>query len=214
LGQIFNPIDLTSSGPGDCQASRAVLGIPNDSLVVAWHGRISIHKKGLDILLDAWESLSSGHSDQDLRLLLIGSGDGDVELRQRLKRMPVRGLTWIDQFIHNPDIIRRYLTAADVYAFPSRYEGFPVALIEAMACGLPVVATEIDGVMDILAGGESDGGILVPGGDPASLALALSRFLKDESWRHSVGISARRRVEMRCSYEIVGEQLHSFLFKQ
>ena len=213
VAQIFNPIDVKSWVPGDHEMARSLLEIPDDACVVAWHGRISIHKKGLDILLDAWERLCGDHPAEDLRLLLIGTGDGDAELSQRLKSISYRGVSWVDQFVHDPEIIRRYLSAADVYAFPSRYEGFPVALIEAMACGLPVVATDTDGAVDILAGGESDGGFLVPRGDAESLALVLNRVLSDESLRQKLGNSARRRIEMRCSTETVGKDLHSFLFR-
>jgi glycosyltransferase involved in cell wall biosynthesis len=214
LAQIFNPVDLKLWGKGDRQEARSHLGIPEEAWVVAWHGRVSIHKKGLDILLEAWDTLRCNNSEQDIRLLLIGTGDGDAELRQRLKNMPVGSVCWIDRFIHDPILLRRHLSAADVYAFASRYEGFPVALVEAMACSLPVVATEIDGVVDILAGKESNGGLLVPSGDAAALALALQRVLHNQSGRETLGNSARRRVEKCCSFEAVGEQLQSFLFKQ
>jgi len=214
LAQIFNPVDLKSWSPSGRQDARAVLGIPNDAWVVAWHGRIAIHKKGLDILLEAWESLCRQHPAQDLRLLLIGTGDGQAELRQRLNRMSMRGVIWIDQFIDDLALLRRFLSAADVYALASRYEGFPVALIEAMACGLPVVATAIDGVLDILGEDMSHGGLVVPPGDAGSLALGLNNVLTDQSLRHSLSNAARRRVEVCCSFEAVGHQLQSFLFKE
>ena len=213
LAQIFNPVDLQCWSPSDQQQARAALDIPTDAWVVAWHGRIAIHKKGLDTLLDAWENLCHQHPTRDLRLLLIGTGDGQAELRKRLNRNAIQGVIWIDRFIHDPVLLRRYLSAADVYAFASRYEGFPVALIEAMACGLPVVATAIDGALDILGEDMSHGGLVVPPGDGVSLALALHHLLADQSLRHSLSQAARRRVEVCCSFETVGHQLQSFLFK-
>jgi starch synthase len=211
--QIFNPLNLQTWVAIDREEARVSFGIPEDARVVAWHGRISIHKKGLDILLNAWEQICREHPTQDLRLLLIGTGDGDAELSQWLRDRSLPGIVWIDHFIHDPQILRQYLSTADVYAFASRYEGFPVALIEAMACGLPIVATDTDGVRDILAGGESDGGLLVPQNNLDSFVLALNRVLNDAALRRKLSTAARRRVEMSCSFEIVGQHLRSFLFQ-
>lgn len=212
VAQIFNPLNLRTWSATDRRVARSFFGIPETARVIAWHGRISIHKKGLDILLHAWEQICREHPTQDVRLLLIGTGDGDAELCQWLKERSLRGIFWINQFIHDPEILRQYLSTADVYAFTSRYEGFPVAVVEAMACGLPIVSTDTDGARDILAGGESDGGFLVPQEDVASLTLALNHVLDNETLRRKLGSAARRRVEMCCSFEIVGEHLRSFLF--
>ena len=213
LAQIFNPIDLEQWKPCDRERARDELGIPVEARVVIWHGRISLHKKGLDVLLDAWEKLCCAIPEPDLRLVLIGSGDGDSELHSLLTSRSLRGVTWINQFFHDPAVLQHYLSAADVYAFPSRYEGFPVALVEAMACGLPVVATAIDGAQDLLTNGEKDGGVLVPPGDAAALARALELVLRDDAWRDRLGRAARQRVERTCSNEAVGKQLYSFFFK-
>jgi glycosyltransferase involved in cell wall biosynthesis len=124
------------------------------------------------------------------------------------------GLLWIDEFLSNRATIQRYLSAADVYVLPSRHEGFPVAPIEAMSCGLPVVATDAPGVPDILAGGEASGGLIVPRDDADALAMALGRILDDEAWRRGLGERARRRAETCFSLESVGEQLRSFVLSQ
>jgi starch synthase len=118
---------------------------------------------------------------------------------------------WVDRFVRDQSAVRRYLSSADVYAFPSRHEGFPVAPIEAMACGLPVVAADAPGVADILEGGEDAGGLVVPRGDAAAFALALGRVLDDMAWRHELGRRGRRRVEMYFSLDAVGAQLRAFL---
>jgi starch synthase len=121
---------------------------------------------------------------------------------------------WVDQFVHDRAILRRYLSAADVYVFPSRHEGFPVAPLEAMACGLPVVAADATGVPDIFEGGEASGGLLVPRGDAAALAQALGRVLDDQTLGRELGARARRRVESCFSLESVGKHLRAFLAKR
>lgn len=211
LAHTFNPIDSETWHPVDRCVARAVLDIPSGASVVAWHGRISLHKKGLDTLLSAWEQVCRTHAGRDLRLLLIGSGDDAPELQSRLDRLQLPGIHWIDQFVHEPDKLRLYLSAADVYAFPSRYEGFPVAPIEAMACGLPVVATDVDGIRDILENGETSGGIIVRQEDAAALAQALGRLLDDPDLARELGRRARCRVKSHFSLKVIGSQLREFM---
>jgi glycosyltransferase involved in cell wall biosynthesis len=79
-------------------------------------------------------------------------------LRQRIVAMQLQGVLWLDEFVRDRFEIRRYLSAAAVYTSPSRYDGFPGAPIEAMSCGLPVVAAATNGVPDSLEGGEASGG--------------------------------------------------------
>ena len=109
------------------------------------------------------------------------------------------------------ELIRTYLTAADIFVFPSRQEGFPVAPMEAMACGLPVVSADASGMADILGDTESAGGILVPRGHAAALAEALRRLIDDRGLRERLGANGRRRIEERFSLPPVGAQLRTFL---
>jgi starch synthase len=211
LARIFNPIDLEVWSATDRSKARAGLGIPLDARVVVWHGRVSIRQKGLDILLDAWERVCRERTGRDLRLLLVGTGQDAEELRQRIAAMQLRGVLWVNEFVQDRTAIRRYLSAADVYVLPSRHEGFPVALVEAMGCSLPVVASDAQGVPDILEGGEASGGLVVPRNNVAELALALAYALHDEAWSHELGKRARDRVEACFSLETVGKQLRTFL---
>ncbi|HVX30186.1 MAG TPA: glycosyltransferase family 4 protein, partial [Nitrolancea sp.] len=211
LAAIFNPVDIETWHPDDRCAARASLDIPLRASIVAWHGRISLHKKGLDTLLSAWEQVCREHAGRDLRLLLIGSGDDAAELRSRLDRLQLPGVHWIDQFVHETDKLRLYLSAADVYAFSSRYEGFPVAPIEAMACGLPVVATDVDGIRDIFEAGEASGGVIVPPEEAAAFARALGRLLDDPGLARELGKRARCRAESHFSLTAIGRQLREFM---
>jgi glycosyltransferase involved in cell wall biosynthesis len=211
IARILNPIDLELWRPLDRREARASLGLPSDVAVVAWHGRVEMYGKGLDVLLDAWRHLGRDGNRGDARLLLVGEGPDADHLRARLADEGHQGVDWVAKYLLDRDEMRRYLSAADVYVFPSRHEGLPVAAIEAMACHLPVVAADAPGVADILEGGERHGGVLVPRGDAVSLAAALGELLSDRDRAARLGLLARERVEASFSIEAVGEKLGAFL---
>jgi glycosyltransferase involved in cell wall biosynthesis len=212
LGRIFNPLDVTNWQAMDRSEARTALGIPLDAQVVVCHGRIDIHRKGLDILLDAWKQVLSDRPGRDLRLLLVGTGSDADKLHQLIAQMQLHGVLWVNEYVRDRTAIQRYLSAADVYTLPSRHEGFPVAPIEAMSCSLPVVAADAPGVPDILEGGEASGGLVVPRGDAMALALALGRILDNQAWGRELGKLARCRVVECFSLETIGKKLRDFLF--
>lgn len=211
LAQIFNPLDVEGWTALDRREARAAIGIASDAQVVITHGRIEIYRKGLDILLEAWDRLCRERRGRDLRLLLVGAGSDTEKLHQRIAEKKLDNIIWIDRYVRDREAIQRYLSAADVYTLASRHEGFPVAPIEAMACGLPVVAADAPGVADILRQGEDSGGLVVPREDPPALAAALGRVLDDPEWGRKMGKNARLRAETAFSPEAIGRQLRDFL---
>ena len=214
INRIFNPINIATWQEGDRPQARAALGIPVNAKVVVWHGRVEINRKGLDILLAAWQQICSDRPNQELRLLLVGTGSDAKQLHQHITTMQLDNILWLNEFVSDRHVIQQYLCAADVYTLPSRQEGFPVAPIEAMACSLPVVAADAPGVSDILEGGEVSGGIIVLREDATALALALGRLLDDEAWSRQLGKLARNRVESQFTSVAVGKQLGNVLLKQ
>jgi glycosyltransferase involved in cell wall biosynthesis len=211
LAQLPNPVDVGAWRAVDRGQARAGLGIPSDARVVGWHGRVELLRKGLDVLLEAWKRVCAARPGVPLLLLLVGTGRDAGELRRRLDAYRFDNVRWIDRYVHERALLVRYLSAADVYAFPSRHEGFAVATLEAMACGLPVVAADAPGAADLLEGGERSGGIVVPRADAGALAAALGCLLDDEERSRRLGARARQHVEQRFSLEKVGAELRALM---
>jgi glycosyltransferase involved in cell wall biosynthesis len=211
IWRIPNPIDLDLWRPMDRDESRRDLRLTPQACIVICHGRIQIRHKGLDVLLDAWERLRANPTGQPSKLLLIGSGGDNAILRDRLERVDPSRIEWIERYELDRTVMRRYLSAADLYVLASRAEGFPVAPLEAMACGLPIVASDIPAMRNILPHGAASGGLIVPSEDPRALAEALQKLLDDPDLRRDLGRNARRNVEERFSLESVGRQLDQML---
>jgi starch synthase len=208
--QVFNPLDLSLWNDHDRNAARSEAGAANDTCLVVWHGRTAIYDKGLDVLLSAWRRVRRERPGLDLRLMLMGSGEDADEFRSMLNEASDDTIRWIDRYATNQEDVRRFLAAGDIYAFPSRREGFAVAPLEGMACGLPVVAAQASGVSDILRG-EADGGVTVPTANASAFAQALGSLVDDEGRRRRLGHAARLRVASAFSLEQVGRELRAAL---
>ena len=211
IARVPNPIDLDRWRPIDRGEARASLDLPAGARVAIYHGRIEMFRKGLDVLLDAWAALVAARTGRDLRLLIVGSGADDDALRARLADPALASVRWLGGYELDRAAMRRYLSAADVHAIASRREGLPVAPLEAMACGLPVAASDIPPLRDILERGLDSGGLTAPVGDADAFAAALGRFLDDPALALATGRSARATVEARFSVDAVAEQLGAML---
>ena len=210
IGVINNPIALEEIPAINQQAARRALGIDSAAPVAIWHGRVSIYTKGLDLLVEAWRRVATGRPEA--RLVLIGSGGDDDALRRAIAPELAAGtILWIDRYVQGKAEVYQLLSAGDVYVFPSRHEGFPVAPLEAMACGLPVIAGQASGVREILQRGEADGGLQVPAGDVAALAAGIAALLDDPERARAAGAAARLRIERQFSVPAVGAQLGAWL---
>jgi glycosyltransferase involved in cell wall biosynthesis len=171
----------------DKVAFRRTLGLNEHDRVIAVVGTFK-RQKGHTYLIDAAASLIPEFPD--LHILFIGDG----ELREQLQAQ-VRALE-LEQHIHFlgsrhdvPDL----LAASDYFVLPSLWEGLPMALIEAMASGLPIVATEVSGTRQVMIPGET--GLVVLAGDTQQLKQAIHCLLVNPMRAQAMGAAARRHVE-------------------
>jgi glycosyltransferase involved in cell wall biosynthesis len=193
---IRNGVDLDlwpAASTEDRSAARARLGL-DDRPTVVCIGRLT-RQKGQDVLLDAWPAVTA--KVRGARVVLVGDGPDLERLRERADESVV--------FPGESHDVADWLAAADVVAFPSRWEGMSIALLEAMARGRSVVATHVPGASEALG----DSGELVPTDDPAALAEAIAARLADPTRAAAEGSAARERVErfypLRSTREAVAE---------
>ena len=129
---------------------------------------------------------------EDARFVVVGDGALRGELEQRAAGLPF-------EFLGDRDDVPELLAGFDVFAFPSLFEGLCLAVIEAQAAGIPVVATPVGGIRETVVDGET--GLLVPPRDPAALAAAVCRLLDDQALADRFAAEANRRVRARYSVE-------------
>ena len=146
-------------------------------------GRLTVQKDPAT-LLAAWRAVPRPH-----RLILVGDGPLLPDLMAQVRR---DGLEERVTFMASTTDIPALLRTADVFVLSSRWEGLPLAIIEAMMSGLPVVGTRVGGVAEVMVDGET--GLLVPPKDPEALASALNRLLEDAGLRRQMGEAGRRRA--------------------
>ncbi|KND23942.1 glycosyl transferase family 1 [Streptomyces europaeiscabiei] len=190
---IHNGIDLDRfrpGGSGDRAEARASLplleGVGRDAPLVVCVGRLT-RQKGQDVLLRAWRRMP----DAGARLVLVGDGPD----RDGLEEAAPPGVL----FTGSCEDVRPWIRAADVLVLPSRWEGMALAPLEAMACGRPVVVTDVNGARESLPPGHEDH-CLVPPEDPAALAAALTALLTDPELREALSLRALRHT--RASFDV------------
>lgn len=145
-------------------------------------------QKGHAVLLNALAKISARHPH--LHVLIAGDGELRENLESQAREMSLEGQV---HFLGTRKDIPDLLSASDSFVLPSLWEGMPMALIEAMASGLPVVATDVSGTREVMVHGET--GLMVPPGDAEQLARAIDQILLDPARARAMGAAGRRRIE-------------------
>ncbi len=178
---------------GEREKTRAALGLAVDERAVAVVATFK-EQKGHRFLIEAAATLAATATTlvdfPRTSYLLIGDGELHADLEQRIA---AAGLADRFQLLGLRPDVPDLLAAADLFVLPSLWEGLPMALVEAMAAGLPVVATEVSGTRAVMVDGET--GLLVPPGDVPALARAITALLCDPARAAAMGAAGRRRVE-------------------
>jgi sugar transferase (PEP-CTERM/EpsH1 system associated) len=187
------------------EEARSALNLPSDEALIGTVTRLNQVKR-VDVLLEASARLQRAHT------VIVGDGPERTRLEAMAHRL---GLAARVHFVGQQLDVRPWLAALDAFVLSSDWEGMSNALLEAMAAGLPVVATAVGGTPEVVV--EDVTGFLVPSGDPVALAEAITRLLRDLGSRRAMGVAGRARVERHFSIaEMVRrtEELYSRLLEQ
>jgi glycosyltransferase involved in cell wall biosynthesis len=208
ITSIPNGVDLTMYSPGsDRPGVRRRLGLtPNDRLIV-YAGRLS-PEKGVDFLVRAFCRMQP---DSSVKLWLLGEGPQRAQLERLVHECGCR-----QQVLLTGDVsdVAPYLQSADLFVMPSQFEGQSNAVLEAMACGLPVIVTDVAGNNELVSHGEN--GLLVDYGDEAALDAAMRSLLDNQLQSQALAARAHTYVRERhnlqdavARYEALYNSLHA-----
>lgn len=186
---VYNGIEPEKAPAVDVAEKRRELGIPAKALVLGVGVRLT-EQKGLRYLLAAMPEVSA--RVPEAHLAIAGYGPLADELQAAARDLGVSGCT---HFLGPRQDMPEVLQVFDIYVLPSVWEGFPMIILEAMAAGLPIVATRVGGVPEAVEHGQT--GLLVEPRRPDRLAEALSHLLTDPESRRRFGTAARGRFQER-----------------
>jgi glycosyltransferase involved in cell wall biosynthesis len=186
---IYPGVDLTQFDVQETPSTvRCVLGLPDQAAIIGVVARLDPLKGHADLIAALPRILQAAPTT---KLVFIGDGPTAPDLRRQVHEV---GLTEQVHFLGARRDIPRLLRALDVFVLPSHQEGLGLAIIEAMAAGLPVVATRVGGIPEVVVDGET--GLLVASGNSVELADAIVYLLSNPHTRQQMGVKGRQRVEV------------------
>lgn len=183
---IYNAIMPFDVAHIDREAVRQKIGLKKEDVFLVAVGRL-VYEKGHEFLVDAMSDVAKGHPHAVAGI--CGAGPLRDSLQAQIDGLNLRDKVML---LGQWDAIPELLAASDVFVLPSRWEGLPMALLEGMMAGLPVIATRVEGVDEVVQPGVH--GLLVPLESPRELAQAIIQLLRSPQERRRMGRAARERV--------------------
>jgi glycosyltransferase involved in cell wall biosynthesis len=182
---------------------RKKLNLPQNAALAIYTGRL-VSYKGLPLLLKVWDEIR--HKYEDTLLILAGTGGLDIhnceaELREYVQANSLESHVLFTGAVQNTP---EYLQASDLFVFPTENDAFPSSILEALACGLPVITTPVGAIKTIVTDGET--GVLIQPGNAEQLFQALDVLLSNKDWASCLGVAARQSVQGLFSAEIVSSK--------
>lgn len=203
---VNNGIDTAKFSPaGTFKNIRQELNIPADAVLVIFIARFTHQKQPLALIRAFQEVLVTV---PDLRLLMVGDGDQKQEALEMVNTPDIKDKIYFQSFRQDvPDL----LAAADIFVLPSLWEGLPIGLLEAMAMGKAIIATDVDGTKEVIRHREN--GLLVKVGRVAMLASALSELGKDQSLREALRQKALETVRQQFDAKYMTREIETIYKK-
>ncbi|NIS82966.1 MAG: glycosyltransferase [Anaerolineales bacterium] len=204
--EVSNGVDISLFCPEDNGRSlRSKFGIPDDDPIILFVGVLdrAHHYKGLDKLLEAFSQLNRPNS----HLIVVGDGDLKVDFQRRVQDMRIEDRTYFAGLIPNQELPEFY-RGADVLVQPSLVpESFGLCLVESLACGKPVIASDWPGVRAVVS--DKVDGMLIRPGDIGDLVNKIQMIIDDPGLKQYMGQQGRLKVEEKFSWPKVVDRLEA-----
>jgi glycosyltransferase involved in cell wall biosynthesis len=206
---IPNGVDRSTFTPIGKEEARRKLGLSHDGPIVLLVAHL-IERKGADLAIRAMQKVVSRNPTAKLYLIGAPQSYTDSGWRERLVQLP--GALGIERQVvflgdvpgHGDGQLNLWYNAADIVVLPSRAEGMGMVLIEAMACGTPVIGTRVGGIPDVVT--DRSNGLLVPPEDSDSLAAAILEALGNRELRQCLAEAGLRRVRQEHDWDVIARQ--------
>jgi D-inositol-3-phosphate glycosyltransferase len=193
---IYNGVDIDYFHPANKEKSRKKLDLPKNRKMILSVRRL-VYKNGLDTLIESVPYVARDHPD--VLFVIAGKGPSKKLIEDRIRESRMGDNIKLTGFVPD-ELLPVYYNAADYFVLPSASgEGLPLVLLEAMACGLPVISTTVGGTPEIIE--HMKNGVLVPPKNPEAMAVTMSELLSKEGMGQAIGEEARKIVESRFTWE-------------
>ena len=187
---VPNGVDTTKFKPAGKEHARNLLNLPQDKNIVLFVGALR-KIKGVDYLIEAAKYFVDANTD----LFMVGRDDGlRKSLEKRAQELEISDYIKFTGPVNHEDI-PLWISASDILVLPSLSEGRPNVVLEALSCEVPVVATDVGGIPELMVDGET--GYLVPAKNPAELSEKINKLLEDRSRREKMGKFGRKSIIQR-----------------
>ncbi|NME82448.1 glycosyltransferase family 4 protein [Clostridium sp. SM-530-WT-3G] len=176
--RIYNPLSFKSR-----------LKSQGDKKIILFVGRLVIYQKGIDLLIEAFKRICNCEGCEEWILKLVGDGPDKEEILKMINNKNLESRIFVEPFSNN---IEQYYVNSSIFVSSSRWEGFGLVIIEAMECGLPVIAFNNSGPKEIIDG---TNGILIKNGDIDSLSMNMKNLINNSNERLKLANKSTRRAE-------------------
>jgi glycosyltransferase involved in cell wall biosynthesis len=193
---IYNAVDVnTSEIPGNGEWLRQKFGLPSNAMICTAVGRL-VPVKGYDVLIAAMQKIAA--QVPQLFCLIVGEGQSKEELSAQIRAANLEERVRLVGYYARQDAMA-ILKSSDIFVMPSRYEGTPIALLEAAALARPILASCTGGIPELVT--DEEHARLVPPGDPDALAQGLAKLTQDRAYAQTLGRNAQQRVRQSFSLD-------------
>ncbi len=186
---IYNAVNANSQNLPNNTDLRRQYSIPQNSIICIAVGRL-VAIKGFDILIQTAHLL--GKQLKNVHFLIVGDGQCKAELADQVNALGVnKSVTFAGYQDH--ETVLSFVKSSDIFIMPSRYEGTPIALLEAASLGIPVIASNVGGIPELVQ--DQVHALLIPPDDPQSLAQAVKRIINDKKLAETLSANAVERIK-------------------